>query len=148
MSLNFNHFASEANSFLKEYTKELNLNNDTDSAGRILTSILHGLREIISTQESLQLMAQFPMFLKAIYVNGWSSHQKRKIKNMKEFIDLVRYFNGVTAFHDFENDELADNYIHTTFILLRKYISLGELEDIRSELPKDLKSIVYHNFMF
>ena len=148
MSLNFNHFAAEANSFLKEYTKELNLNNDTDSAGRILTSILHGLREIISTQESLQLMAQFPMFLKAIYVNGWSSHQKRKIKHMKEFIDLVRDFNGVTAFHDFENDELADNYIHTTFILLRKYISLGELEDIRSELPKDLKSIVYHNFMF
>jgi len=148
MSLNFNHFAAEANSFLKEYTKELNLNNDTDSAGRILTSILHGLREIISTQESLQLMAQFPMFLKAIYVNGWSSHQKRKIKHMKEFIDLVRDFNGVTAFHDFENDELTENYIQTTFILLRKYISLGELEDIRSELPKDLKSIVYHNYMF
>ena len=148
MSLNFNHFAAEANSFLKEYTKELNLNNDTDKAGRILTSILHGLREIISSQESLQLIAQFPMFLKAIYVNGWSSHQKRKIKNMNEFIDLVRDFNGVTAFHDFENDELADNYIHTTFILFRKYISLGELEDIRSELPKDLKSIVYHNFMF
>jgi len=148
MSLNFNQFAAEANSFIKEYTKELNLNNDTDKAGRILTSILHGLREIISSQESLQLIAQFPMFLKAIYVNGWSSHQKRKIKNMNEFIDLVRDFNGVTAFHDFENDELADNYIHTTFILLRKYISLGELEDIRSELPKDLKSIVYHNFMF
>ncbi len=148
MSLNFNQFAAEGNSFIKEYTKELNLNNDTDKAGRILTSILHGLREIISSQESLQLIAQFPMFLKAIYVNGWSSHQKRKIKNMNEFIDLVRDFNGVTAFHDFENDELADNYIHTTFILLRKYISLGELEDIRSELPKDLKSIVYHNFMF
>jgi len=148
MSLNFNQFAAEGNSFIKEYTKELNLNNDTDKAGRILTSILHGLREIISSQESLQLIAQFPMFLKAIYVNGWSSHQKRKIKNMNEFIDLVRDFNGVTAFHDFENDELADNYIHTTFILLRKYIYLGELEDIRSELPKDLKSIVYHNFMF
>jgi len=148
MSLNFNHFAAEATSFLNEYTRELNLKNDTDKAGRILTSILHGLREIISIQESLQLMAQFPMFLKAVYVNGWSSHKKNKVKNIEEFIDLVRDFNGVTAFHDFENDELAENYIHTTFILLRKFISLGELEDIRSELPKDLKSIVYHDFMF
>ena len=148
MALNFNHFAAEANAFLKEYSKQLNLSNDKDKAARVLSSILHGLREIISIEESLQLMAQFPMFLKAIYVNGWSSHQKRKIKHMKEFIDLVRDFNGVTAFHDFENDELTENYIQTTFILLRKYISLGELEDIRSELPKDLKSIVYHNYMF
>ncbi|GGK52071.1 MULTISPECIES: DUF2267 domain-containing protein [Flavobacteriaceae] len=148
MSLNFNQFAAEANSFLKEYAKELNLKNDTDKAGRILTSILHGLREIISIQESLQLIAQFPMFLKAVYVNGWSSHRKNKIKNMEEFIDLVRDFNGITSFHDLENDEQVENYIHTTFILLRRFISLGELEDIRSELPKDLKSIVYHNFMF
>lgn len=148
MTLNFNRFAAEGTSFLKEYTKGLNLANDTDKAGRILTSILHGLREIISTNESLQLIAQFPMFLKAVYVNGWSSHQKKRAKNMEEFIDLIREFNGVTAFHDFENDEIAENYINTTFILLRRYISLGELEDIRSELPKDLKSIVYHNYMF
>lgn len=148
MSLNFNQFAAEGNSFLKEYTKELNLKYDNDKAGRILTSILHGLREIISTQESLQLIAQFPMFLKAVYVNGWSSHKKSKIKNMKEFIELIRDFDGVTAFHDFENDELAENYIRTTFILLRRYVSLGELEDIRSELPKDLKWMVYSNLMF
>jgi len=29
MGLNFNQFAKEANTFLKEYTKELNLNDDT-----------------------------------------------------------------------------------------------------------------------
>ena len=48
MSLNFNQFASEANSFMKLYTKQLNLKNDKDKAGRILSSILHALREIIS----------------------------------------------------------------------------------------------------
>ena len=93
-------------------------------------------------------MAQFPMFLKAVYVNGWSSHKKYRVKNMEEFIDLIREFNGVTSLHDFENDEIAENYINTTFIVLRKYVSLGELEDIRTELPKDLKSMVYHNMMF
>ncbi|WP_298264918.1 DUF2267 domain-containing protein [uncultured Lutibacter sp.] len=148
MSLNFNQFAIDANKFLKIYTKELNLGNDTEQAGRILSSILHGLREVISTEESLQLIAQFPMFLKAVYVNGWSSRKKKKVKSMTEFIDLIRVFDGKTSIHDFGSDAKAENYIKSTFMVLRKYISLGELEDIRTELPKDLKFIIYQNIMF
>ncbi len=148
MALNFNHFANEANAFLKLYAKRLNLESNTDRAARILSSVLHGLREVISTEESLQLIAQFPMFLKAVYVNGWTIHKKERIKSMTEFIDLVRKFNGVTSVNDLGSDELAENYINTTFILLRKYVSLGELEDIRTELPKELKSMIYHDFMF
>ncbi len=148
MALNFNQFAAEANEFINEYTKELILDGDTEKAGRILSSILHGLREIISMDESLQLIAQFPMFLKAVYVNTWSSHKKKKVKNMTEFIDLVREFDGATSMYDFKSYDLAEKYINTTFIMLRRYISLGELEDIRSELPKDLKFMVYHKIMF
>ncbi|WP_340065910.1 DUF2267 domain-containing protein [Ascidiimonas aurantiaca] len=149
MALNFTKFAQEGNSFLKEYTHAHNLGDDTEKAGRILAAILHGLRDIISINESLQLIAQFPMFLKAVYVNGWSPVSKKpRVKSISQFIDLVREHNGVTSVNDFGSDELASRYIDTTFIILRKYISLGELEDIRTELPKDLKSMVYHNLMF
>jgi len=148
MALNFNQFAAEANSFLKDYTKKLNLDGDTEKGGRILSSILHGLREIISMEESLQLIAQFPMFLKGVYVNGWSGGKKEKVRNMTEFIDLIRKFDGATSIYDFESDEVAESYIISTFIALRKYVSLGELEDIRTELPKDIKHVVYHNIMF
>jgi uncharacterized protein (DUF2267 family) len=148
MALNFNKFATEANTFLKEYAKGLNLGEDKEKAGRILSSVLHGLRDVISTHESLQLIAQFPMFLKAVYVNGWTLHKKKKINNMTEFIDVVRAYDGVTSIYDFVSDDVAANYIDTTFILLRKYISLGELEDLRSELPKELKSMIYQNIMF
>ena len=147
MALNFNHFASEANAFIKKYAKQLNLETNTDKARRILSSILHGLREIISTEESLQLLAQLPMFLKAVYVNGWSCHKKTKIKNKAQFIDLVREFNGVTAWHDFETDKEAENYINNTFLLLRDYVSLGELKDIRTALPKDLKSMIFQKII-
>lgn len=148
MGLNFNQFAKEATTFLKEYAQQMNLDDDVDTAGRILVATLHGLREIISTQESLQLIAQFPMFLKAIYVNGWTLKKKKRVKNLVDFIDLVRKFDGNTSVHDFGSDEKAENYIKTTFIALRKYVSLGELEDIRTELPKDLKFIVYQSVMF
>lgn len=55
---------------------------------------------------------------------------------MTDFIDLVRKYDGVTSIHDFESDEMAENYINTTFIVLRKYISLGELEDLEPYCQK------------
>ena len=148
MALNFNQYANEGNAFLNEYAKKINMPDDTDKAGRILSSVLHGLREVIPVEESLQLISQFPMFLKAVYVNRWTLGEKEKVKNMTEFIDLIRELNGVTGMHDFGSEEIAENYINTTFMILRKYISLGELEDIRTVLPKELKSIIYQNMMF
>jgi len=148
MALDFNQFAKEANTFMDHYTKALNLGSDKDKASRILSSILHALREIISVNESLQLMSQLPMFLKAVYVNGWSIRKPRRVKNIDDFIELVKFYNGVTSKVDFVSDEMTENYIKTTFIELRQYISLGEFEDIRTELPKELKYIMYRNIMF
>ena len=150
MSLNFNQYATEGNTFIKNYTKEINLGTDRDKAGRILTSILHALRDIIPAEESMQFIAQLPMFLKAVYVNGWNlSKKKPKIKHMPEFIELVRQHDGPSAVNDFEySDEVAERYIDSTFIYLRKYVSLGEMEDLRDSLPKDLKSMIYSNLMF
>lgn len=77
MALNFNQYATEGNTFLKEYAKEMNLRKDTDKTGRIFTAIMQALRDIIPTEESLQLMAQLPMFLKGVYVNGWSIKKQK-----------------------------------------------------------------------
>ena len=150
MALNFNQYATEGNTFMKEYSKEMNLADNRDKAGRILTSILHALRDIITPNESLQFIAQLPMFLKAVYVNGWNIRKdKPKVKKMADFIELVRKHDGPAAINDFEySDEVAERYIDATFIYLRKYVSLGEMEDIRDGLPKDLKSMIYSNLMF
>lgn len=150
MALNFNQYATEGNTFLKEYTKEMNLGEDRDKAGRILTAILHALRDIIPPEESLQFIAQLPMFLKAVYVNGWRiKKDKPKVKHFAQFLDLVREHDGPSAVNDFEySDEVAERYVDTTFIYLRKYVSLGEMQDLRDGLPKDLKSMIYSNLMF
>ncbi|MGB5820735.1 MAG: DUF2267 domain-containing protein [Saonia sp.] len=150
MAFNFNQYATEGNTFLKKYAKHLGLGKDTEKAGRILTSVLYALREIIPMEESLQFIAQLPMFLKAAYVNGWTIKKKKpKIKRMEEFIALVKEFDGAAAINDYGyEDDLAEKYINLTFIYLRKYVSLGEMEDIRDVLPKDLKSMVYSNLMF
>lgn len=149
MSHDFNKFASEANKFLKYYTAELNLGTDTDKAYRILTAILHAFRDMISFQESIQLISQFPMFLKAVYVNRWDTKLKKtKPKSTEQFILLVREKCGNTAEVDFPDDDISEMYFSITFIALRKYISFGELEDLKSNLPKDLKWMVGGTLMF
>ncbi|MFT5735990.1 MAG: hypothetical protein ACI9SG_000323 [Maribacter sp.] len=50
----------------------MNMRNDPDKAGRIFTAIMHALRDIIPPEESLQFIAQLPIFLEGIFVNGWS----------------------------------------------------------------------------
>jgi len=91
----------------------------------------------------LQLISQFPMFLKAVYVNGWSINKtKTKVKHIPQFVDLVRSFDGLTSNNDFVSDELAEHYINTTFFALRKYVSAGELQDIRDNLSKQLKNMI------
>ncbi|MEJ2583785.1 MAG: DUF2267 domain-containing protein [Robiginitalea sp.] len=150
MALNFNQYAQEGHTFIKAYAEHMGFGNDHDKAGRVLTATLHALRDIIPFEESLQLIAQFPMFLKAIYVNGWTSRRKPpRMKHMEEFIELVRKHDGVAAVNDFGYEEdLAEKYIQITFMFLRKNVSLGELEDIRDSLPKDLKYMIYSNLMF
>lgn len=149
MALNFNQYATEANTFLKDYARELNMEDNPEKAGRILMATLHGLRYMISVEESLQFISQLPMFLKAAYVNGWSiKRDRRKIRNMEDFIFLVRSFDGVTSVYDFESDEVAEEYINATFLMLRKYVSTGEMDDLKDALPKNLKQMLYDGIFF
>lgn len=144
MALNFNQYAAEGNTFMKAYAKELRLTGDHDKAGRILSTVLHGLREMISTEESLQLIAQLPMFLKAVYVNGWTIRAKKeKVKNMEDFIELLRSISGTTASADFYSNEIAEDDVFSTFKMLRNYVSSGQMEDVIGQLPKQLKRLFY-----
>ena len=142
MSYHFNKYATEGNNFFKTLAKALGNTEDIPKAGRTIKSVLHALRNQLAFQESLQLIAQFPMFLKAVYVHEWKPETKNKPKKVDDFINEIRRIHGSIAKKDFANDDEIENAIVVCFIILRKYISLGELEDIRSVLPKDLKPLL------
>lgn len=145
MGLNFDKYAKEGNAFLRDYAKELDIATDTERAGRIITAVLQALRDVIPTAESVQFIAQLPMFLKAIYVNGWSLSKKGgKIKNQEQFLKLVRSQHQNSANLDFGYDlDETLGYVEATFIYLRQYVSAGEMKDIRDTLPKNLKNLFH-----
>ena len=143
MSLDFNRFAERGNEFLNTLARELGYPNDKPRAGRVLTSILHSLRRHLTTEESIQVLAQFPMFLKAVYVAGWSTHQsQKKARNTRELFLEIRDIHGPVSQNDFPSDEHLDKAVGVVFRLLGRYVSSGEFEDLRAVLPKKLKAII------
>lgn len=148
MALDFNKFAAKGNKFMNELSKELGYPEDTARAGRVLKTVLHALRNQLPIEESVQLLTQLPMFLKAVYVENWSLREKyTKPRNITGFFNEIREIDKQTAQHDFPKDDDIDNALSVVFMMLRKHVTLGELEDIRAVLPKDLKYLVNQAIM-
>lgn len=86
--------------------------------------------------EAVQLGEQLPMLLRGVYYEGWKPSETPKKANRAEFIEEIR--RGFP----FSMEESIEYLIGVILTALKKHISLGEAEDIKSELPKDIRQIV------
>jgi uncharacterized protein (DUF2267 family) len=142
MTPNFNKYAQKSNLFLKEVANELQMPDDPGRALRILRAVLHGLRDRIPPQESLQMISQLPMYIKAIYVEGWKwSPNNNSIRHIDDFVATVKSNDGVSGDYDFEDAEHTEEYIKGVFRVLQRHVSEGEIADVVATLPTDLRPL-------
>jgi uncharacterized protein (DUF2267 family) len=139
--MKYDQYAHEAHKFVKEVASELGDADNIDQADRIMTSVLHALRDLLTPEESLHLISQLPMLLKAIYVNGWRLHTKNRIRSMDEFIECLMLKNPKTAPQDFGNDDKAMQRTKAVFKVIKNHIAIGEVKDIVSQLPAELTEL-------
>jgi uncharacterized protein (DUF2267 family) len=141
MTLDFDKYAGTGNKVVRILADDLQTSRE--KAGRILTAVLHSLRHRLTVQESFQLMAQLPMALKAVYVDGWKYKEPfKRIHHVDEFLDEIREEDGKTAAYDFGNNEEAKKAVIAVFRVLNLFVSEGEVEDVVAVLPKELKEFV------
>ena len=140
--MDFSNFAQKGNEFLNELSLEVGENTDQERAGRILRSVFHVLRDVISKEESLQLISQFPMALKSVYVDGWTFKKpKEHIRHMDDFINAIVKKDSPGAYCSFGSKKEAQHAIKAVFKVLKKHVSEGEIKDIQDTLPNELKPI-------
>lgn len=139
--MKFDQYAQQANQFIKEVARELGEPENTDHAYRITRAVLHSVRSVISPEESLHLISQLPMFLKAVYVDSWRIHVKDRIRSMDEFIECLLLQNPQTAVADFGNDKKAIGKTKAVLHVLMRHVSPGEIEDIVYQFPKELRDL-------
>lgn len=129
--------------FVAEVAKELGVPEATDKGGRVLRAVLHTLRNKITPQESLQLIAQLPMLIKAIYVDGWKiSPEAMKIRHAGDFIEAVREAGGQGLYHEFTTDNEVEKAIRAVFRVLKNHVSEGEIKDVLGILPEELREVL------
>ncbi|TVR80576.1 MAG: DUF2267 domain-containing protein [Chitinophagaceae bacterium] len=142
--MNFEKYSAKGNEFINALAKELGDSKDRERAGRVLRAVLHTLRDRISPDESLHLISQLPMYVKAIYVDGWNiKYSKSGQKNtLKDFIADLREKSGKLAEIDFGTVEEAEKAIKAVSKVMRQYVSKGEMDDVRAMLSDQLKHLL------
>lgn len=141
MALNFPKYVQKAEEFIGEVALELGDHTNKIKAARVLRAVLHAFRDWVTPAESLQLIAQLPMFIKAMYVDGWKIRDgSQHNRHLGDFIEAVREADDIRNNGDFVTDYEAKEAIQAVFRVLKHHVSEGEVHDIIAVLPGELKS--------
>jgi uncharacterized protein (DUF2267 family) len=135
--MKFDHYAAEAIRFFKEVTDGLENPSDENQAYRVSRSVFHAIRDIVTPIESTHLIAQLPMYLKALYVDGWRIGQRNNIRSMDEFLALLRAKDDRSE-KDFANDREAIRKVQVVLAVLQRHVSTGEIIDLMNQFPAEL----------
>ena len=140
MSLDFEK-KGEGNEFVRLVAEELEVS--VDKAGRIIRAVFHALRNRLSHEESFQLLAQLPVSLKGVYVDGWRFNKDfHRISYINDFLDGVRQEDGGLAGYDFGNNSKAGVAVASIFKALNYFVSEVEMNDIIDVMPTELKQFI------
>ncbi len=108
---------------------------DEEQAYTALCAVLQILRDRLTSAEATHLGAQLPLIIKGIYYDKW------KIKDKPEPIDKMTFTSRVHAQFNNNPEINPTNIILSVFRTIKKQITPGELEDVKSNLPDEIKQL-------
>jgi uncharacterized protein (DUF2267 family) len=123
------------NMWLRDLAERLG-GGDRQDAYAALRAVLHALRDRLTIEEVADLAAQLPMLVRGFYYEGWRPHGKpRKERKSEEFLAHVS-----REMHD-RPDIDPKHAAQAVFDVLAQHVTAGEIEDIKSSLPADIRSL-------
>jgi uncharacterized protein (DUF2267 family) len=122
----------KTNAWLDELMVEMGT-DDRREAYRALRATLHALRDRLGPHEAAHLGAQLPLLIRGVYYEGWHPAGKPlKDRPLPAFLSHI-------------DDEIisgdSEHVARCVFALLDRYISQGEIEDVRGVLPAGVRDL-------
>ena len=140
----FDKYLQEANTYVKELSSELGHPEDTEQTIRLLKATFHTLRDRITISESLDLLAQLPMVLKAIYVDQWKYHEKPPLhfEDIEGFAEAVKNEQARLGEQKFDWQESTEDLLKIIFSSLRDhYLSDGQAIHVMEQMPDGVREL-------
>lgn len=139
MATHFDNYAQAGNAFLKKVATELG-SPDMDHTFRVVQAVFYVLRDRITAEESMHLISELPMVLKAVYVNNWEIPDiPRKYETKEEFLGEV-HRAIITGDVDFGTS--AEEEVQAVFRVLKDCISEGEINHVKGQLPREIAELI------
>ena len=130
----FDETLHKTNTWLKEIGQELSV--DRHGAYQVLRAVLHCLRDRLTIHETADLGDQLPMLVRGIYYEAWHPAGKPdKIRSRDEFL------TGITTRIAMKQSIDAEKAARAMFRTLENHISLGEIRDVISVLPEEIRTL-------
>ncbi len=121
--------------WLKELNDELH-RDDPRQLYRMLRAVLIALRDRMTVEEATDLGAQLPLLIRGFYYEGWNpSKTPTGERDLPSFLNRVSE-NLVTGV-DGDPEEVT----RAVFKVLQNHVTAGEIEDVKSNMPKDLQPL-------
>ncbi len=141
MPINFQQYAVKGDEFLSILAGKLGDPSDKARASRILKSTFKVLRDHLTVEESVQLLAQLPVALKGVYMDGWRVNHTHveKMKSLGDFSMSILQADGDAAATDFLSIEDVFFAVRVVVETMGLYVSAEELDEAFGTLPKDIK---------
>ncbi len=131
----FGRTVQKTNEWLGELRKDLGW-EDQHQAYSGLRAVLHALRDRLTVEEAVELGAQLPMLVRGFYYEGWRPAGKPlKQRHRDQFLAYVA--RQMTR----RQEDDIEPLVRAVFRLLDHRITAGEIEDIKSILPREVRSL-------
>lgn len=124
----------KTNELIKEIQREFGWESRPDQAYAALRVVLQTLRDRLPVNEAVDLGAELPMLIRGMYYDGWQPSHVPKKMHREEFLGEIR--------RKFQYAIEPEELIQGVFTALKRFIAIGELNDIKDVLPDDIASIL------
>ena len=130
----FDRTIHTTNLWLKEIAEDIG--PDRQRAYHALSAVLRALRDRLTLEEAAQLAAQLPLLVRGIYYDQWRPvEQPKRVRHLDDFLALIAQGEGEIKPIDPEDAARA------VFKVLDRHISRGEIEQVKAELPAEIRSL-------
>jgi len=134
-AISFEKFTQEFEYWLWTIAENMDLDDRPDIAFQALRGVLHAIRDRIIPNEVFDLSAQLPLMVRGVFFEGYNLKDKPDKFNADEFLEIIEQgFYGNTSVD-------AETALKAVLKVLYEKVSEGELEDIYSGMPKDIKKL-------
>ena len=140
MATHFEMHAQEGNEFLKKVARELGSEDDHEHAFRVTQAVFHALRDRITIEESMHLISELPMALKAIYVHDWNIAQDRKRSGTRH--EFLKEVSDETRSAEIDFGSNPKEEVQAVFRAIRNCVSEGEIANVKGQLPREIAELI------